>query len=110
MPVRAGDRASAGHRETVQVQRRFLEGRNSADLTAFKKKGWIGRPITMISRKPRLRKAVQEKETLALKLEQSMKKVEDAAIEQTAVAVKEKAEALPRPARPPPWRDKLQPS
>ena len=68
-----------------------------------------------------LTKAIGEKETVALTLEQSAKKaveaceaadaaqqkVEDAAIEQSAAAVQEKVEAQPRPARPPPWRDKL---
>ena len=44
-----------------------------------------------------LSKAIQENETVALKLEQSAK----------AVEAKEKAEALPRPTRPPPWRDKF---
>ena len=44
-----------------------------------------------------LSKAIQENETVALKLEQSAK----------AVEAQEKAQALPRPARKPPWRDKF---
>ena len=43
-------------------------------------------------------KAIGEKETMALKLEQSAE----------AVEAQEKAEARPIPMRPPRWRDKLQ--
>ena len=72
-----------------------------------------------------LTKAIGEKETVASKLEQSAKKVvevakaveaadavqqrvDEAAIEQSSAEAQERADAQPRPTRPPPWRDKLQ--
>ena len=68
-----------------------------------------------------LTKAIEEKETLALTLEQSAKeaaqrhqdeeaqKQADEVVEVAkAVEAQEEAEAQPRPTRPPPWRDKLQ--
>ena len=68
----------------------------SADLTAFKKKGLDRKTNHQDLMKVEteeifvLSKAIQGKETLALKLEQK------------AVEAQEQAEALPRPARPPP--------
>ena len=76
-----------------------LKKEMSADLTAFKKKGLDRKTnhqdLTQIETEEIfvLRKASLAKETVALKLELSAK----------AVDAQEKAEALPRPVRPPPW-------
>ena len=66
--------------------------------TALEKKGLDRKDLMKIETNEIcvLSKAIQENETVALKLEQRAKVVE----------AQEKAEALPRPARPPPWRDK----
>ena len=88
-----------------------VEGRHECDLTAFKKKGLDRKTnhhdLTKIETKEIfvLTKAIGEKETVALKLEQIVKEGVEVA---KAVEAQEKAEALPRPANPPPWRDKLQ--
>ena len=39
---------------------------------------------------------------------EAWKQADDAAIEESAAAVQQQVEAQPRPARPPPWRDRLQ--
>ena len=88
-----------------------VEGRHERDLTAFKKKGLDRKTnhhdLTKIETKEIfvLTKAIGEKETVALKLGQIVKEGVEVA---KAVEAQEKAEALPRRANPPPWRDKLQ--
>ena len=73
-----------------------LKDEMSADLTAFKKKGLDRRTNHQHLTKAKteeifvLTKSIEEKETSALKLEQSAKEV-----------------SQPRPTRPPPWRDKF---
>ena len=73
-----------------------LKDEMSADLTAFKKKGLDRRTNHQDLTKAKteeifvLTKSTEEKETSALKLEQSAKEV-----------------SQPRPTRPPPWRDKF---
>ena len=81
--------------ETAGIQKQ-LKDEMSADLTAFKKKGLDRKTnhqdLTKVETEEIfvLSKAIQGKETLALKLEQK------------AVEAQEQAKALPRPARPPP--------
>ena len=62
-----------------------LKSEMSADLTAFRKKG--------LDRKTN---------------HHDLTKAKTEEICTPSKAIQEKAEALPRPARPPPWRDKLQ--
>ena len=91
--------------EIVGVLKR-LKDVTSADLTALEKEGLDRKTnhqdLTKVKTEEIcvLSKAVQEKETLALKLEQSARETVEVA---KAVEAQEKAGALPRPARPPPW-------
>ena len=104
-----------------------LKGETSADLSALEKKGLDRKTKHQGLMKAEtkeifvLTKAIEEKETSALNLEQSVKeaaqrhqdaesrKQADEVVEVAkAVEAQEKDEAQPRPTRPPPWRDKLQ--
>ena len=99
-------RRTAQNGEIVGILKQ-LKVETSADLTALEKKGLDRKTNHQDLTKAKteeicvLSRAIQEKETVALKLEQSANEVEK------AVEGQEKAEALPRLARPPPWRDKV---
>ena len=102
------DRGFSQNDETAGILNQLKDEIN-ANLTVFKKKGLDRKTnhhdLTKIETKDMFvsSKAIQEKETLALKLEQSAQETVEVA---KAVEAQEKADALPRQARPAPWRDK----
>ena len=101
------DRRFLAERDETAGILKQLKGVTSADLFALKK--GLDRETThqsLMKVEPKevsvLRKALQEKETVDLKLEQRANEVAK------SVEAQQKAEVLPRLARPPLWRDKLQ--